>query len=114
MGPEGHLSDAGARIIIAAFAAAGWRPIARVRDQGSVIDFAFLLASGERAIVRLAPNAQTRHYCALKTMLAEGDFQHAILVCRDQQPDLIDDDIVRWPLSELHQHAAMLAREARA
>jgi hypothetical protein len=113
-GPEGHLNEAEARIIKAALAAAGWRPIAQVRDQGRVIDFAFLLPSGERAIVRLAPRVRAKHYCALKTMLADGDFQRAILVCRNRKPDLIDDEIACWPLCSLYQHAAKLARGASA
>jgi hypothetical protein len=67
---------------------------------------------GISIIVRLVLRPTPSDHIALKTMLAEGDFDRAVLVYCDEDEFVLSDDLESWPISRIDELAAVLAAEA--
>ncbi|MEQ1818457.1 MAG: hypothetical protein ABL871_07575 [Terricaulis sp.] len=96
------------------FRAHGLNVLARVRDSERAFDLA--LGSKERAqsVVRCVMRAESSDYHALKTMLAEGDFDRAAIVYAAEGEAFAAGEIETYPLSRIDELAASLARESHS
>lgn len=94
------------------FMAHGLQVLARVRESERAFDLALGLNGRVRSVVRCVMRADPSDHHALKTMLAEGDFQRAAVVhIREDQPHL-SLEIESYPLSRIDELAASLAQES--
>lgn len=90
-------------------AARGLKVIANVRESPSVTDLAIRNRSAQ-TVVRCVERPSEPDYHALKTMIAEGDFDRAFLVHTGDETDLTGD-IPTYPLCRIDELAALLAKE---
>jgi hypothetical protein len=76
-----------ARATFAMLSAANLRPVAEVRDTRGITDLATLISPSRLAVIRCVEVPTADDHLALATMVAEGDFVWAALVCGDN-PEL--------------------------
>ncbi len=81
-------------------------PYLEVRESSRAVDLAI-----SRLIVRCVANADADDHLALKTMLAQRDFDRAILLSSDAEPPNLSSEIECWHISEIDRLAAELAGE---
>lgn len=103
--------DLAAADCVSILAEAGFSVLAKVWDTPRALDLAAYPADGNSLIVRCVAQAESSDYVALKTMIAEGDFDRAVLVyCDPSQPHL-SDEIESWAIGDVDRLAALLAGE---
>lgn len=91
-----------------ALTSVGLRAVARIRE-ASFFDLAFRGLLHQSIVVRCTPMVEASDYSALQSMLAERDFDRAVLVyCDAEQPDL-SDEIESWPIGDIEKLAASLS-----
>jgi hypothetical protein len=95
-------------------AAAGLCNLGKVWESASALDFIATSDMHTRIAIRLADAPTESDHLALKTMLAEGDFDRAVLVYCDDAGPLVSGEIESWPLSRIDELAAKLAAECAA
>jgi len=94
-------------VLIALVSEAGYRRVAQVVDR-STCDIAFS-AIARSVVIRCVCSIQREDYRVLKTMLAEGDFDRAVLVYCDAEQPHLSDEIESWSIRDVDMLAASLA-----
>lgn len=85
-------------------------PLARVQENQRTTDFAFPIATLGICVLRVVRRATDLDYSDLRTMLIEGDCEHAILVYGEaDKPDLSEEIESCW-IGGIEALAASLAR----
>lgn len=105
------LADA-ARICEREFTNQGLKVIARVWDSERAFDLALCAARGARIVVRFVVLVDPEDYRALKTMLAAGDFDRAVLVYAGEDKANLSREIATYPLCRIEELTAALTRES--
>ncbi len=107
---ECDLSAVGA--VRALLAGPGLHLVAQVKERDNTFDLALEGANNRRIVVRCTILAQSTDYRDLATMLAEGDFDRAVLVYCEKEGSVLSDEIETWFVGDVERLAASLAREA--
>lgn len=84
--------------------------VGRVRESHNAFDLALENVSGVSVVVRCADEPSGSNFSALRTMIAEGDFDRAFIVHTGSETDLTSE-IQTWPVSRIDELAALLANE---
>jgi hypothetical protein len=92
----------------------GIRLIAKMLKADGCVDHAAILPSGRTCVVRQVQIATVDDYRDLATMLAEGPFDRAALVCRENEGSFLSDEIETWHIDDIEHLAARLAAETVA
>jgi hypothetical protein len=96
----------------AALRGAGLTIFARVLEASNVIDLA-VLRGQTKIVVRSVERVGAADCEALRSMIAEGDFDGAFLVHSDESSPP-PGDIPTYPISRIDELAALLAKESQA
>src|SRR5262245_25623722 len=100
-----------ARVVCAGLSRAGFRRVTAVRDSVRAFDLAFIDGNQRRLVVRCVARAVPEDYRALKTMLAQGTFDRAVLIYCDRRQPHLSDEIESWAIEDLGELAQSLADE---
>ena len=90
---------------------AGLDAFGRVWDSSRAIDLALRTRNQKSIVVRCVDYGEPVDHLALRTMIAEGDFDRAFLVHTGDETDLTGE-VQTWPLSRIDELAALLAKES--
>lgn len=93
---------------------AGIQIVARVAITAAATDLAGRAADGRMILLRLRNHPTRRDHVELKAMLAQGDFERAILVHRDRHEGEPRDGIESWWIGDIDGLVASLAQEHAA
>ena len=93
------------------FTNSGLKVIGKVWASPRAIDFAMLGPENQNAVVRCTEFARCEDYIELASMLAQGDFDRAALVCTAADQPHLSDEIETYPFSRINELAASLAGE---
>ena len=93
-----------------ALRAVGLNCIARIQESEGVTDLALQSENSHMIVVRCVSRVLPRDYSALKSMVADGDFGRAALIYTDAPACVHSGDIESWPLDQVEELAASLAR----
>ncbi|UPT61501.1 MAG: hypothetical protein M0D54_13875 [Hyphomonadaceae bacterium JAD_PAG50586_4] len=77
-------------------------------------DVAIRDGAANLAVVRCVDKAAANDHAALATMLIEGPFKFAALLCEDREASVLDGPIPAFHVSEVGDLVARLVREASA
>lgn len=99
-------------IVQRALTAAGLKCLALVHDAPGTADLAIHLGENRLGVVRCARRLDRSDYRALATMLAQGDFERAVLVYCEREGSVLSDEIETWFVGDVEALAASLAGEA--
>jgi hypothetical protein len=96
----------------AALEGAGLRCVASVRESQSEPDLAFLASGIGPIVVRCVERPVSADYSELETMLSEGPFCRAIIVCKGYPSEAHEwTGVETWPIEEIDERAAALAMQ---
>lgn len=91
----------------------GFRVIARVWESERAFDLALApTAQNARNVVRCVERIEPGDYRALRTMLAQGDFDRAALVYTGEDQPHLSNEIETCHLSRIDEFAASFSRES--
>lgn len=95
------------------FRAYGVNVLARVWESDRAFDLALGATVGNvRSVVRCVLRVEPKDYRDLQTMLVEGDFDRAFLVCTAEDQARLSDEIPSYPLSRIDELAASISGES--
>jgi hypothetical protein len=86
-------------------------PLARVAEAQGALDLAFLAPIGSLIVVRCVLRPKDGDHLALKTMLHQGPFRRAVLLCCRAEPLGHPSEIETWFIDDLPRLAATLAKD---
>ncbi len=85
--------------------------VARVRESERAFDLAIGGVQHTPVVIRCVAQVTAEDRRALATMIAEGDFNRAVIVYADEDQPQLTSEIEAYPLSRIDELAASLARE---
>ncbi len=95
-----------------AFTNSGLKVLGAVWASRRAIDLALRGPRSENSVVRCTNLPLQTDVLELKTMLAEGDFTRAFIVYTAEDQPHLSGEIETYPLSRIHELAALLAKES--
>jgi hypothetical protein len=85
-------------------------PLAVTRNDNASCDMAIAGPGGRLLIVRIVSRSSEQDCDALKAMLAQGDFDSAVLVYCDRNLSELPSDIASWWIGDVDRLVALIAR----